>query len=184
MELVMGVGPMNLVITNDALYQLSYTSELRRRGTYSIIPNPAAECKVFFALFFVLFGLLPTMPDMLAGAVPNHAAARHKKYNVLPRLRQSCGPEPKSREQLPLRFVHGCFDYGKRHLLRLIQHHAQQKVVVLLPTERRCNNKPVNPHSVMLQAGVHPPGSNGLTRIRAYEQMCRNRIHRIEFLLG
>ncbi len=26
MELVMGVGPMNLVITNDALYQLSYTS--------------------------------------------------------------------------------------------------------------------------------------------------------------
>lgn len=43
---------MNLVITNDALYQLSYTSELRRRGTYSIIPNPAAECKVFFALFF------------------------------------------------------------------------------------------------------------------------------------
>ena len=23
-ELVMGVGPMNLVITNDALYQLSY----------------------------------------------------------------------------------------------------------------------------------------------------------------
>ena len=27
-ELVMGVGPMNLVITNDALYQLSYTSEL------------------------------------------------------------------------------------------------------------------------------------------------------------
>ena len=50
----MGVGPMNLVITNDALYQLSYTSELRRRGTYSIIPNPAAECKVFFALFFVL----------------------------------------------------------------------------------------------------------------------------------
>ena len=26
LELVMGVGPMNLVITNDALYQLSYTS--------------------------------------------------------------------------------------------------------------------------------------------------------------
>lgn len=28
MELVMGVGPMNLVITNDALYQLSYTSAI------------------------------------------------------------------------------------------------------------------------------------------------------------
>ena len=27
MELVMGVGPMNLVITNDALYQLSYISK-------------------------------------------------------------------------------------------------------------------------------------------------------------
>ena len=26
MELVMGIGPMNLVITNDALYRLSYTS--------------------------------------------------------------------------------------------------------------------------------------------------------------
>ena len=26
LELVMGVGPMNLVITNDALYLLSYTS--------------------------------------------------------------------------------------------------------------------------------------------------------------
>lgn len=25
-ELVMGVGPMNLVITNDALYRLSYSS--------------------------------------------------------------------------------------------------------------------------------------------------------------
>ena len=47
----MGVGPMNLVITNDALYQLSYTSKLHMRGTYSIIPNPAVECKVFFFLF-------------------------------------------------------------------------------------------------------------------------------------
>ncbi len=26
LELMMGVGPMNLVITNDALYQLSYIS--------------------------------------------------------------------------------------------------------------------------------------------------------------
>lgn len=26
-ELVMGVGPMNLVITNDALYRLSYSSK-------------------------------------------------------------------------------------------------------------------------------------------------------------
>ena len=26
MELVKGVGPLNLVITNDALYQLSYSS--------------------------------------------------------------------------------------------------------------------------------------------------------------
>ena len=27
LELMMGVGPMNLVITNDALYQLSYISK-------------------------------------------------------------------------------------------------------------------------------------------------------------
>ena len=36
MELVMGVGPMNLVITNDALYQLSYTSAATRIITKTI----------------------------------------------------------------------------------------------------------------------------------------------------
>ena len=44
MELVMGVGPMNLVITNDALYQLSYTSAATR-----IITKTAEECKTFFS---------------------------------------------------------------------------------------------------------------------------------------
>ena len=43
MELVMGVGPMNLVITNDALYQLSYTS-----AATSIIARTGKECKCFF----------------------------------------------------------------------------------------------------------------------------------------
>ena len=43
MELVMGVGPMNLVITNDALYQLSYTSAATR-----IIAKTHKECKPFF----------------------------------------------------------------------------------------------------------------------------------------
>ena len=43
MELVMGVGPMNLVITNDALYQLSYTSAATR-----IIAKTHKECKSFF----------------------------------------------------------------------------------------------------------------------------------------
>ena len=46
MELVMGVGPMNLVITNDALYQLSYTSAATR-----IITKTAQECKSFFQRF-------------------------------------------------------------------------------------------------------------------------------------
>ncbi len=32
----MGVGPMNLVITNDALYQLSYTSEFATYVLYII----------------------------------------------------------------------------------------------------------------------------------------------------
>ena len=45
MELVMGVGPMNLVITNDALYQLSYTSAATR-----IITKTAEECKTFFQI--------------------------------------------------------------------------------------------------------------------------------------
>ena len=40
----MGVGPMNLVITNDALYQLSYTSAATR-----IITKTAQECKPFFS---------------------------------------------------------------------------------------------------------------------------------------
>lgn len=39
----MGVGPMNLVITNDALYQLSYTS-----AATLIIANGTEECKCFF----------------------------------------------------------------------------------------------------------------------------------------
>ena len=43
LELVMGVGPMNLVITNDALYQLSYTSAATR-----IIAKTMEECKLFF----------------------------------------------------------------------------------------------------------------------------------------
>lgn len=50
-ELVMGVGPMNLVITNDALYQLSYTSEPFMTLTAStgyIILSYADICKVFF----------------------------------------------------------------------------------------------------------------------------------------
>ena len=45
MELVMGVGPMNIVITNDALYQLSYTSAATR-----IITKTAQECKSFFQI--------------------------------------------------------------------------------------------------------------------------------------
>ena len=45
MELVMGVGPMNLVITNDALYQLSYTSAATR-----IIAKTIQECKSFFQI--------------------------------------------------------------------------------------------------------------------------------------
>ena len=44
LELVMGVGPMNLVITNDALYQLSYTSAAKR-----IIAKTQKECKPFFS---------------------------------------------------------------------------------------------------------------------------------------
>lgn len=39
----MGVGPMNLVITNDALYQLSYTS-----AAPPIIAKTTKECKPFF----------------------------------------------------------------------------------------------------------------------------------------
>ncbi len=50
-ELVMGVGPMNLVITNDALYQLSYTSKpfatLTAPAKY-IILSDADICKDFF----------------------------------------------------------------------------------------------------------------------------------------
>ena len=50
MELVMGVGPMNLVITNDALYQLSYTS--KGSATGRIIANRKTDCKNFFVTFF------------------------------------------------------------------------------------------------------------------------------------
>ena len=45
----MGVGPMNLVITNDALYQLSYTSAATSAAT-RIITKTAQECKSFFQI--------------------------------------------------------------------------------------------------------------------------------------
>lgn len=51
----MGVGPMNLVITNDALYQLSYTSEPFMTLTAStgyIILSYADICKDFFLTSF------------------------------------------------------------------------------------------------------------------------------------
>ena len=52
----MGVGPMNLVITNDALYQLSYTSiSLPRQAPPSdaikIIPNRFHKSKGNFSAF-------------------------------------------------------------------------------------------------------------------------------------
>lgn len=53
----MGVGPMNLVITNDALYQLSYTSEPFMTLTAStgyIILSDADICKDFFDKFYFL----------------------------------------------------------------------------------------------------------------------------------
>ena len=50
MELVMGVGPMNLVITNDALYQLSYTSAATR-----IITKTYKDCKCFFLKTPIIF---------------------------------------------------------------------------------------------------------------------------------
>ena len=49
----MGVGPMNLVITNDALYQLSYTSAANQLSYTSaakrIIAKTHQECKPFFS---------------------------------------------------------------------------------------------------------------------------------------
>ena len=51
MELVMGVGPMNLVITNDALYQLSYTSEF---ATYVLYIKGKHNASLF--LKYIDFG--------------------------------------------------------------------------------------------------------------------------------
>ena len=55
MELVMGVGPMNLVITNDALYQLSYTSipfTLRRGTQREHYSEYRYALQAFFAIIF------------------------------------------------------------------------------------------------------------------------------------
>ena len=48
MELVMGVGPMNLVITNDALYQLSYTSDF---ATYVLYIKDRHNASLFFIIY-------------------------------------------------------------------------------------------------------------------------------------
>lgn len=60
MELVMGVGPMNLVITNDALYQLSYTSAAKR-----IIAKTHQECKPFFSKSLIFLKKGRAGPDRL-----------------------------------------------------------------------------------------------------------------------
>ena len=60
MELVMGVGPMNLVITNDALYQLSYTSAATR-----IIAKTHQECKPFFSKSLIFLKKGRAGPDRL-----------------------------------------------------------------------------------------------------------------------
>ena len=61
MELVMGVGPMNLVITNDALYQLSYTSAAKR-----IIAKTHQECKPFFSKTLIFLKKGRAGPDRLS----------------------------------------------------------------------------------------------------------------------
>ena len=48
MELVMGVGPMNLVITNDALYQLSYTSDF---ATYVLYIKVRHNASLFLIIY-------------------------------------------------------------------------------------------------------------------------------------
>ena len=59
MELVMGVGPMNLVITNDALYQLSYTS-----AASIIVANCFLKSKLFFAFWKNIFTMHCNKPDI------------------------------------------------------------------------------------------------------------------------
>ena len=48
MELVMGVGPMNLVITNDALYQLSYTIDF---ATYVLYIKGRNNASLFLIIY-------------------------------------------------------------------------------------------------------------------------------------
>ena len=44
----MGVGPMNLVITNDALYQLSYTSDFT---TYVLYIKGRHNASLFLIIY-------------------------------------------------------------------------------------------------------------------------------------
>ena len=61
MELVMGVGPMNLVITNDALYQLSYTSDF---ATYVLYLKGRHNASLFLIIycFVVIWPCLRCLP--------------------------------------------------------------------------------------------------------------------------
>ena len=45
---MMGVGPMNLVITNDALYQLSYTSDF---ATYVLYIKDDYNASLFLIIY-------------------------------------------------------------------------------------------------------------------------------------
>lgn len=75
----MGVGPMNLVITNDALYQLSYTSLLtRNRRYYNLSLFELQE------LFFIFLQKFP-----INSFCPYRSAARGWKWHIPSRTRWS-----------------------------------------------------------------------------------------------
>ncbi len=88
MELVMGIGPMNLVITNDALYRLSYTSKaLRGRGTICIITNERRECKDFLQKPYFSYRCLPWLPGIASLRCVKGEAGPYGQNRAYPALK-------------------------------------------------------------------------------------------------
>ena len=74
----MGVGPMNLVITNDALYQLSYTSTHTLRNV-PIIANRFRQCNPFFGFLSGIRNFYPNCANPVPQNPERTAYARDMK---------------------------------------------------------------------------------------------------------
>ena len=95
MELVMGVGPMNLVITNDALYQLSYTSDFATYVLYIKVRHNASLFLIIYCFVVICVNFLDSRALYLLNLTFVVKRCTHEHISLLPPQTQTlcCGRE-------------------------------------------------------------------------------------------